>query len=148
MNKIDIINDLLKNPQYDFSNEKATDDYCNKEGMEKFFAYMTYQHKNNFPSNNMNILFQEVATKVKEKVTSYGTIIDADSESALLQEIYKILWSEDTLQFCKKEKNITGDTLNSVNRTLNLYYTYLEEEFDKGKEEIETEKYKGIFKKQ
>lgn len=51
----------------------------------------------------------------------YGYIIDPDSESALLQKIYVLLWDEKMLaNFCRdtKKNRYQGETLNSANTTL------------------------------
>lgn len=110
------INDFLKmedqdSLRYDFSNDCSSKKYVDidniKSAYEKFFAYMDV--KRGF------YLIVEKGMK----------IVDPDSESLLLQEIYKKLWgSEDHLKYCINHSNhskdcITGDTMNSVNTTLN-----------------------------
>lgn len=100
------INDFLKMEdqgplRYDFSNDCSSKKYGEidniKSTYEKFFVYMDVKKK--------LYLIAEKGMK----------IVDPDSESVLLQEIYEKLWgSEDHLKYC-----ITGDTMNSVNTTLN-----------------------------
>lgn len=100
------INDFLKMEdqgplRYDFSNDCSSKKYGEidniKSTYEKFFVYMDVKKK--------LYLIAEKGMK----------IVDPDSESLLLQEIYEKLWgSEDHSKDC-----ITGDTMNSVNTTLN-----------------------------
>lgn len=121
--------------EYDFSNDGTksypkgiytylapSDNYKNKVGLEKFFAYMSVMHKRD--------IFKVISLDEQEKINSYGDVNDPDSNSQLLQEIYKILWDENGyLKNCKK---IQGDTLNSTNTTLNALYKNYKEEIDKG----------------
>lgn len=109
------INDFLKmedqDPlKYDFSNDGSSEKYRNIDNIEsayeKFFVYMDVKRG----------FYLTVEKGMK--------IVDPDSESLLLQEIYEKLWgSEDHLKYCIKIKHskdcITGDTMNSVNTTLN-----------------------------
>ena len=107
------INDFLKmedqdSLRYDFSNDGSSEEYRNIDNIEstyeKFFVYMDVKRK-----------FYLIVEKGMK-------IVDPDSESLLLQEIYEKLWgSEDHLEYCINHSKgcITGDTMNSVNTTLN-----------------------------
>lgn len=130
--------------EYDFSNDGTkiypkgkytylvpSDNYKEKVGLEKFFAYMSVMHKKD--------IFKVVSLEEQKKINSYN-VSDPDSNSQLLQEIYKILWDENG--YMKNCLRIQGDTLNSANTTLNKLYEKYEEEIDKDKLECEKEKYK------
>ena len=134
-----------KAAEYDFSNDGAkiypngkytylvpSGNYKEKVGLEKFFAYMSVMHKED--------IFKVISLEEQEKINSYGNVIDPDSNSQLLQEIYKILWDENG--YMKNCLRIQGDTLNSANTTLNKLYENYEEEIDMGKPKCEQEKYK------
>lgn len=75
------------------------------------------------------------------------TIPDPDSESPLLQEIYKKLWhdkdsNDKYLKECKDSKNIKGETMNSIWTTLNEAYKFIKKQKDEGnKEENARKKY-------
>ena len=115
-----------KNEKYDFSNDGASNFYCNiKNGVEKFFAYMLKSKKESFKDD-------EIAKKQLEKYEYI--LIDPDNKSNLMQKIYKILWNveDPNMQKCIKNKMISGETLNSANTTLGKFYKYIERNFDKG----------------
>lgn len=128
------INDFLKLPnpkKYDFSNEKAKDDYIKLNGFNKFFIYMIDVKKDDFSSKEKDKLFIDAYKKIKElyKENDYGDIIDPDSQSNLLQEIYKILFKDN--DYIKNKNKIQGETLNSANTTLNRLYELIENEEEK-----------------
>ena len=62
----------------------------------------------------------------------YGKVklVDPDANSSLLQEIYRKLWNTSILKLCN-DKTIHGDTMNSVNTTLNEYVKFIFLEFDR-----------------
>lgn len=136
--------------RYDFSNDGAIDEY-NKldsfiDAYEKFFVYM-YEEANSiaaYEEGKAGIM--EYGDKYKKECKSkFGTIKDPDSESDLLQKIYKELWTDEKnlmycLRYCEKKKDniIQGETMNSVNTTLGKLYEYKSNE----KDCIETRKQK------
>ena len=111
-----------KPDEYDFSNENASEYYCNIEnGVDKFFAYMLASRKKSFKNN-------EIAQKSLEK---NGYILtDPDNNSILMQQIYKILWNveDNSMKKCIIKESVKGDTLNSANTTIGKLYKYLEKE--------------------
>lgn len=148
------VEDAIK---YDFSNDGANVAYWELNGIEKFFVYMCVKKDvlneecfNKFPKK----LFDagehfkkeckkytriQLPQKIYENLwIEYTGIVEPDSKSQLLQKIYENLWVEENLKPCKNKRNkiITGDTMNSVNTTLNkLYEEYIEEKFEKQKKE-------------
>lgn len=132
------------NKYFDLSGIKASQPYLDiVDETRRFFAYMTVAKKDNFyGEKEKNEFFANASEIVKEKAKTYGCVIDPDSNSELLQDIYKILWSD----YINNGEKISGDTLNSTNTTLNVFYEYIEEELDKGKEIEKTEKYNREIK--
>ena len=126
----DSIEDFLrgeKEPEkYDFSNDGASDAYINltdKEIFKKFFTYMCTP--NPFEKQEENDLFIEGKKYREEYIRKYGAVVDPDSESVLLQKIYCKLWGiSDITQPCI---SIQGETLNSVNKTLDTIYGFIEQ---------------------
>lgn len=50
-------------------------------------------------------------------------IPDPDSESKIIQDIYKKLWSDKSLELCKKDNgDICGETMNSVTTIMSCFY--------------------------
>lgn len=80
---------------FDFTDDCTRDlNYTNMNGYEKYFAYKTWDN-----------------------------VEDPDSSSILLQEIYKILWSELEQQAFMNQKDwICSDTMTSVQHTLAKYF--------------------------
>jgi hypothetical protein len=69
-----------------------------------------------------------------KKFFSYTGHPDPDSESELLQEIYKKLWDDKTLELCRNDKKVVcGETLISQNTTLNKLYMVRETPDEKRK---------------
>lgn len=101
--------------RYDFSDECIkTKEYNKLKGYAKYFAYRS--------------------TESKSK--------DPDTNSKLLQEIYKVLWTEELTneQYMRNEKWIQSDTMTSVQNTLNNYVkekleTAADKYMDKNKEQ-------------
>lgn len=94
---IDIKNFLLEDAiHYDFTDNCTKDnDYIEKKGYDKYFAYRTQK--------------------------SAG---DPDSCSKLLQDIYKVLWPElINLDYLVSNGKIISDTMTSVQYTLGRYYS-------------------------
>ena len=121
----DFINTKL---EYDFSNEKAKDDYIKLDGFNKFFIYMIDGKKDSFSSKEKDKMFIDAYYKIMDlyKENDYGDIIDPDSQSNLLQEIYKVLFKDN--EYTKNNINrIQGETLNSANTTLNRLYELIED---------------------
>lgn len=129
---------------YDFSGVKASDEYnAITNGIEKYFAYMTVMLKNNFKENEKYDLFKEARNKVMDIVDSYGEVIDADSGSLFLQDVYWHLWEEKIhAKTLNDVGSFQGETLNSAATTLNKYYEFIEKELDKNLDESEKESYK------
>ena len=99
---------LKEKQKYDFTedwgdslNEKQLEAYSKLEPWNKYFEYVRND-----------------------------AIKDPDTNSMLLQEIYKNLWKDDEiLGCCRKSETarISGETMNSVNVTLNsLFENYIE----------------------
>lgn len=121
----------------DLSIEEKITEKNNKEEekiLEKFFAYMTISKRQNFKTkyngnDKFNNFFLRASKKAKRNIKLYGDIIDPDSNSQLLQEIYKTLWNDKILKMTEDNNKIfRGDTLNSANTTLNKLYKYIEDE--------------------
>lgn len=118
------INDFLDlpNPEiYDFSNNKADDKYQTiTDPIKKYFVYKAYfiaRYKWYLKNGNVpypeGLAFRDCTHK------KYKSIIDPDTNSPLLQDIYNSLWDKKHLVHCTYRGNITGETLNSVQTTLN-----------------------------
>ncbi|MCH5167736.1 MAG: hypothetical protein J1F35_07630 [Erysipelotrichales bacterium] len=131
----------LDNPQeYDFSNDGASDDYKKLDGIEKFFAYMMVMKKETFMDyQGKEELFRSASKTVLNEVSKYR-VSDPDSNSKLLQEIYKVLW--DIKPNMKNCISIQGETLNSANTTLNEFYSSIE---DKKENKEEKDKRESII---
>ena len=134
--------------RYDFSNEGAPLDYCEEnDAIDKFFIYRSGGKSHGFYKKEKYDFFEKARKMRIELLKKYNfkqnkdkenefspLIIDPDSQSKLLQKIYKILWDikEDCPEYmksCLDKGNIQGETLNSVNTTLNYYYeNYIEQE--------------------
>lgn len=129
---------------YDLSGIRASKKYREiKNGIEKYFAYMTVILKEKFKEDEKYDLFKKAYKEIENRVNDYGNVIDADSESELLQDIYGYLWNKKTHPNIINEDGLfQGETLNSAATTLNKYYEFIESELDEGLKEIETEHYK------
>ena len=67
---------------------------------------------------------------------AFGKPVDADSESDLLQTIYRILWKDKYLKECTKDGRIKGDTMHSQNTTLAIVFReILETDFERAERE-------------
>lgn len=111
--------------QFDFSNDCYNDKYMEENDcILKYLLYRVSNLKANTPYKNA-LTFKEK----NEDKWSRSRIIDPDSESILLQILYQGLYGKD---FCKnslfinrendrKNKNIQGDTMNTVQSVLNSY---------------------------
>ena len=110
---------LRDNLLYDFSNDGSSKEYSDIDNIyEKFFVYMAVKADN---IKEDGIL--KNAKEFSECCKKIYKVKDPDSNSVLLQEIYKKLYgSEDYLKYCINYSKycITGDTMNSVNTTLNM----------------------------
>lgn len=126
------IEEFIKLPapdRYDFSNDGANEEYNKLDSFEdtyeKFFVYM-YERAlsiKNYEEGKAGVM-KYGDDYQKECKGKFGKIKDPDSESDLLQEIYKELWhlhDETSLKYCY---TIQGETMNSVNTTLNELYKY------------------------
>jgi len=110
---------------------KLIEDYLKLENPK------TYDFRNDFKKpNSHNFLNQYINMDTLEKQIYYGAIlkcgsipkgefkkrvsllIDPDSNSLLLQKIYKSLWFE-YLEPCRANRTIKGDTINSFYTTFN-----------------------------
>lgn len=104
---------LEKPEEYDFTEYTASDNYKELQELERFFAYQIEKSV----YENVNQLY----TIYLEKDIFKG-LVDPDSKCPLLQMIYIILWDEKHLINCKGDHSlICGETMNSVNTTLNCY---------------------------
>lgn len=118
--------------EFDFSNDGVSpeSEYCKLDNvtntLEKFFAYMGVGKT--FMKNMEKKKVHPKYTSVQDFAEKYKPVPDPDSESKLLQEIYKILWHDEQLKECKEGKIIKGDTLNSQNTTLDALYRLIETE--------------------
>ncbi len=116
--------------RYDFSNDGANEEYNKLDNFEdayaKFFVYM-YEKAlpiKNYEEGHAGVMKygDEFRKECKEK---FGKIKDPDSESDLLQKIYKELWHDETsLKCCTDDQYIQGETMNTVNTTLDELYKY------------------------
>lgn len=101
--------------EYDFSNYNTSEKYKNMKGFDKFFAYILRFYK---PSDNLQYAYKKCSDLKKNNV--FHGISDPDSNCILLREIYSYLWDTEYLNYCTTDNNeIRGDTMNSVNTTLN-----------------------------
>lgn len=124
---------------YDFSEEKASSEYQELDGIDKFFAYMMVMKKTDFEYlDNYNDIgqkyFKDAYDKILLNTNKYGEVIDADSESELLKNIYRNLFAVDKYLGIKENDDIFGETLNSTNTTLNRLYEIIENDFKEEKE--------------
>lgn len=132
------------NIRYDFSDDGAGLEYILMEDkLKKFFVYMAssicYSHEN----EDIMKWGADFCQEIKSKQLN---ISDPDSNSKLLQEIYGILWDESSLIKCRKNNGeISGDTMNSANTTLDQWYKMVEtEEQKKERAEVKEVKRQGI----
>lgn len=112
--------EIMELAKYDFSNDEASENYINldNDSIEKFFVYMALARESNYTK------------ECKEK--NYKCNIDPDNQSKILQEIYKLLWKQENLNECYKDKDVKADTMNSVNTTLDvLFEKYIETKEEK-----------------
>lgn len=114
--------------RYDFSNDGASEEYLalDNDTYEKFFAYMykTALPLTCYEEGKAGVMAHGAA--YKEKCNKrFGTISDPDSGSSLLQIIYETLWRDvKSLNYCKRDNKIQGETMNSANTTLGKLYKY------------------------
>lgn len=122
----------LEHPEnFDFTDDVARNNLYRllKQPWEKFFSYMALSR--GFPKDSNGVL-KNGADFYQECRERLVKVSDPDSNSNLLQEIYKTLWDEKILSGCKgKNKRIIGETLNSANTTLGVLYKYIETEKQK-----------------
>lgn len=113
----------LFDPLYDYSNEGANEAYTKLNGVEKFLAYMSVIHHGKFNLRNLDgknlDFFKNGQERAKKAAEAFGEVKDPDSGSELVQKLYAALWYDKNINSCMK---IQGETLNSVNTTLNLFY--------------------------
>lgn len=147
LNEIFEIEDFLKleHPEkYDFSSENIPVGYIEeKNEIDKYFIYRSGGKYHDLTENELLDLrkkllikkgFELKKNKKNNKEYIGPVIIDPDSESILLQKIYILLWNVEKIPQCKKNSiKIQGETLNSVNTTLNKYYAYSETKDEKEK---------------
>lgn len=123
------LSDLEK---YDFSNDGASDKYCEITDIYKKTFLDVAVHC----PDSVWKFGAEYSKKMAEKFCK-SDIPDPDSKSSLLQEIYRTLWNEvfkkmqdeKHIDIMLDNKNICGDTMNSIWFTLDRVY----------EKEIETE---------
>lgn len=125
--------------RYDFSNDGASEAYRAldnfKNDLEKFFIYMAKVKGYKRTEEDIMKYGADFSQKYKEL-----TIKDPDSKSILLREIYRKLWADSNLEFCRKTQKsyIQGETMNSVNTTLGAWYELAESKVHK-KERLKLE---------
>lgn len=128
MNNIEEFLALAAPGRYDFSNDGASEAYNMLDGFqntyEKFFIYMSESARSLAEYENGKAGVMAYGAKYKDECKSkFGMTPDPDSESNLLQLIYKKLWCDKNLEPCKKDdKKIQGETMNSANTTLGRLY--------------------------
>ena len=128
--------------RYDFSNDGANSEYNKldnfKNDLEKFFVYMAIAKDYKREEEDIMKYGADYSQKCK---MLFKNIPDSDSESKLLQDIYKQLWYDETsLKYCYTEQgNVQGETMNSVNTTLKAWYVLVEDE-----EKVQREERKNI----
>lgn len=126
---------------YDFSNDGSSKEYCALDGLvyEKFFTYMSISKIYMSAEDNIMKYGADFSQACKEV---FGKPVDADSESDLLQTIYRILWKDKYLKECTKDGRIKGDTMHSQNTTLAIVFReILETDFERAeRESIRTDK--------
>lgn len=130
------LEDYLKLPnpeEYDFTNDRASEEYQGiSDTIEKHFVYMAINH--HYKREDCSIM-KKGADYSQTCRVRYGNILDPDSNSELLRQIYCILWSKGVLAHCKKKGGkIQGETMNSSNTTIGIYYENHEESLDEKKE--------------
>lgn len=129
MKKYENIKNFLeeKLKEYYFSNEGASDNYKKLEGIEKYLVYKTVARKIRFTKEEKFALFDEVYEKWQIIKKFYTGIKDPDSNSKLLQDIYSVLWDIEEKDIRRKDGGtIQGETLNSVQTTLDKMYELYE----------------------
>lgn len=120
----------LEDPnKYDFTDECVSKDY--KEISCPVVKYCVYKAVNTTGWNKGNpqrytdgIVYPAGSAFSDWAVGHYGKIVDPDSNSPLLQEIYRLLWGEKYLAYSLLEnkdgkKRIKADTMNSAQTTIN-----------------------------
>ncbi len=131
----------LFDPLYDYSNEGANEAYTKLNGVEKFLAYMSVIHHGKFNLSNLNgeiLTFFERGQKcAKKTAVLFGEVKDPDSGSELVQKVYAALWDYAP---CMKTQ---GETLNSVNTTLNVFYN--KDHLKKINQEFNTKQQMSIY---
>ena len=115
--------------RYDFSNDGANGEYHKldnfRNDLEKFFAYMALGRTYKREEEDIMKYGADYSQKCKERYTG---VKDPDSGSTLLREIYSELWDESNLRYCRKEEGIIqGETMNTPNTTLDVWYKFVEE---------------------
>ena len=101
--------------------ENAWKKYHNLDPIEKFFIYKASSNKE-MPSPKKYTNANEFLDKENNGYSYSWYIVDPDSNSKLLQGIYRLLWDKVYLNNCIKDnKYIIGDTMNSVATTINHY---------------------------
>lgn len=130
--------ELTNSDKYDFTNDTVSKEAHVKDyreindAMEKFYVYFASKEKETAKCEGNNLM-NDYQKDCKEVVDLYGEIGDPDSNSKLLQAIYKNLWDKKHLKDCREEGKgeegkIFGETMNSANTTLDVWYAYLETE--------------------
>ena len=110
---------MLSRPleKFDFSDDCNSEKYIKCEDLyEKYKAYkLTLRYKDKAFS------LEDLEKDRNTYKVDYDGVIDPDSHSKLLQEIYKVLWDEDVIQSCSGKSKVFGDTMNTLQTTLNEY---------------------------
>lgn len=117
---------LEHSEKFDFTDECACDNYkAISNPISKYCIYKAYfrAQESNWISRGKK-LYNEGFLFSKNCHESYAGIIDPDSKSPLLQEIYRLLWDKECLAYSLSEnKNgepqVNADTMNSAQTTLN-----------------------------
>ncbi|WP_028235743.1 hypothetical protein [Pseudobutyrivibrio sp. MD2005] len=142
--------DAKKLVDYDFRDDciwkrsGCSDDELNKKSgnfigidssIEKFFIY---KFEGERFTENQNKYYKKACDFMDDKGYGKVKLVDPDSNSSLLQEIYRKLWNKFIIKLCEA-KTIHGDTMNSVTTTLNEYvkFIFLEDVRFYGSKEID-----------
>lgn len=128
--------DAKKLVDYDFRDDciwkrrGCSDDELNKKrgdfigidsSIEKFFIY---KFEGESFTENQKKNYKKACKFMDDKGYGKVKLVDPDSNSSLLQEIYRKLWNKPILKLCN-DKTIHGDTMNSVTTTLNEYVRFI-----------------------
>lgn len=135
MRGINRLEDFLKLPtgeakKYDFSTEKASENYCELDSVERYIVYKSYTIYDNYGNSEV---FTKGRNFVERVHDSYNGIMDPDVDSELLQDIYRKIWPD---LYCEEGQGPCSDTMTSVQYTVDDYFErYIESSTEKANRE-------------